>query len=274
MFKKAFLIFFNTIFFFIRHFLLFICVYLITESLFYGVLFNALKSLARAVDFSFSLSFFSKVYIKEVHLIQYIVFAIATSVKLGVYNIAIYDDRNNIGNDFVVYISEFASNIHYILLDNIVFFALLLLTMPTIIGPYIFINLYGYSSIFAIQTDKEGNNYNHVKALNNSRKLTVGRKKSVFFINTIFPALYFAVFLYLTFLPFDIIVNEINFSRFFKFVSIDAIILHFIYMGYTLDNLSEEKAEKDKQAEMADQFTRLRKKDDIAIDPTLNKKIQ
>ena len=259
MFSKIFSIFFSTLFFFIKHFFLFIFCYLFHEFFMLRFVVNAFIGLNEKIASSLSVATGVRHSIKLDYL-WYFAYVLSLSIKIGLYNIAIANDRNSLESDFILYMADFMSNAKTIIFNSLSFFFFLFLSSLTIVGGYFYINLYSYYSVFLLKTDRNGQNYSHMECLKEGRKLAKDFTKSLFALNTILVSFYMLLW-YIT--PRNMIFNDINFTAIFKNMFVDCVIVHFIYVATKIDDINEEKRELEKQKEIANMEALIRGKSDV-----------
>lgn len=251
-------IFFKSIFFFIRHIILFVLLNSITYYFFNKFFYNVLDNL-----FSANLSrFINGVYINPSSIL--LTFLIITKIitKISFYTIAINNDVEDVKNDLTIYIGDFINNMFYIFISGYAFLFVGLLASAPIITSILYFNCCIFFMIYVIEKRKDdaGTRYTTLESISKSFSITKGNRIKIIFFNTI--VICFCIFCFY-FMPEEIIVNKVNISYLLKMFVADFLIVYLTRVGFELDKIETARIEEVAQKELERQHSVVKGRSDF-----------
>lgn len=259
--------FFLSLWFFLKHIILFILVNSFCAYFFMNFLFNLLMDiLSVKIDTFFSSNIFTSERIIGLTLITFTLI-----VKLGFYVIALNNDKEEIENDITLYFYDFIDSLFYLSTSFYVFLFLGLFISVLVLPGILFFTFCSFFPIFAVvRKTIEGKRYNQIETISKSFKLTkTKRLKLLFFNNIVIIACvvaycFFSGFFqeyfynYLGIVAPEIVLGGFTMNRVIATFFIDFILVFTLNTGFNLEKVEAERIakieEEELQAKMQEQL--------------------
>lgn len=254
---SLFKIFFISILSFLKHIMLFILLNSFCLYFFYNFLYNLITDLiANKFDILLNNNFLTADRIIFSTLVS-----IAIIVKTGFYVIAINNDKEDVNNELIIYISDFLNNSFYLFTSSFVFLFLFLFMSILILPGIIFVNCCIFYIIFALlRKQTNDKRYTQTGSISKSFSITKGNRIKLVFFNSILLCLF--IFSYLNF-NYPIMLGGFNINFFIKQIFIDFLIVYFLNVGFDLEKIENKKMEEIESKERENEYNQIRGKSTI-----------